>query len=141
MDLQLVLVNFQPSSQADSELHFAALRGDLRNLEQLLSRPRDPNCVIESDGEIQTPLRLACREGHAEVVSLLLEAMANVSMEFGPFGMEETALGTSCERHDARITRMLLGARANPNAVHYSIRHGSFEHPLVMASCTIVEAG
>ena len=92
--------------------------------------------MTESDGEIseiQTPLGMACREGHAEVVSLLLEAMADVSMEFGPDGMEETPLGVSVERHDVRITQMLLHARAEANAVHYSTGHGCFQFPVVLA--------
>ena len=133
MDLQLLLANFQPS---DHQLQFAAFRGCYRTTEQLLSRPLDPNCVTESDGEIseiQTPLGMACREGHAEVVSLLLEAMADVSMEFGPDGMEETPLGVSVERHDVRITQMLLHARAEANAVHYSTGHGCFQFPVVLA--------
>lgn len=67
----------------------AARNNDASALEVLLKQPRSPN-VLDSCGE--TALRHAARQGHVEVLRLLLEAGAQIDASKGA---ELTAL------HDA----------------------------------------
>ncbi|CAE7668615.1 unnamed protein product [Symbiodinium sp. CCMP2592] len=137
IDITALLLPFQRSSEAeDRELIQAAAHGDLATTERLLNRPLDPNCVSvnEDDGEFHTPLGEACQEGHMEVVSMLVEANANVNGECGMYGQETTPLGLACERGALHMVELLLSHGAETGLCHYSVGHGSFQHPLVMAA-------
>ena len=67
-----------------------------------------------------TPLYVACRNGFASIVSLLLSANANMNMTTtdgdGPFGQpEETPLYAACLRGHAAVVSLLLEKRADVN--------------------------
>gem|GEM_PF-1314161 len=57
-----------------TQLHIAALWGDVEIVEVLLKRGADPN-VKDDNG--QTPLHIAAQEGHVDVVRVLLERGAD----------------------------------------------------------------
>ncbi|CAE7347037.1 kidins220b [Symbiodinium sp. CCMP2592] len=72
--LQLVLLEFLPTTESEvQELLSAAANSDHAKLEALLQRPQDPDLGAEP------PLLASCRDGHLEVVRLLLEAEADVN--------------------------------------------------------------
>lgn len=86
----LVLLDFcPPDLEDDEQIMLAARNNDALALEVLLKQPRSPN-VLDSCGE--TALRHAARQGHVEVLRLLLEAGAQIDASKGA---ELTAL------HDA----------------------------------------
>ncbi|CAE7470449.1 Ank2, partial [Symbiodinium sp. KB8] len=67
--LELVLLEFLPTAESEvQELLSAAANSHLAKLEALLQRPQDPDLGDEP------PLLASCRDGHLEVVRLLLEA-------------------------------------------------------------------
>eukprot|EP00439_Symbiodinium_sp_Y106_P040225 s702_g4.t3 len=72
--LQLVLLEFLPTTESEvQELLSAAANSNHAKLEALLQRPQDPDLGAEP------PLLASCRDGHLEVVRLLLEAEADVN--------------------------------------------------------------
>ncbi len=58
-----------------NDLFLAASEGDTKKLFKLLKEKHSPNCINE-DG--QSPLHLACQNGHLEVVRLLLKMGADI---------------------------------------------------------------
>ena len=82
-------------------------RGDLAEVQAELARGVSPDGYLAYDGT--TPLLVAARQGHAEVVALLLEARADVSArgEDGGGALCCAAVGGQLE-----VVRALLTARA-----------------------------
>ena len=72
--VQLTLLQFcEAEVEEDRKLISASRHNDLVALEDLLSRPRNPN-VADTDG--RSPLHYGAQNGHVEVMRLLLEAGA-----------------------------------------------------------------
>ena len=140
MDVQLVLLPFVHTQAEDRALLDAARDGDLLMTEEMLRRPVNPSVVIDNIDECHTPLGMACQAGHQEVVGMLLQASADVDGEFGVYGQESTPLGTAIENGALLIAHTLLACGANPGQPHFWLGTGSFEFPLVIASCIMRKA-
>ncbi|CAE7668642.1 unnamed protein product [Symbiodinium sp. CCMP2592] len=139
-DLQLVMVPWKESSQADIvALVDASRHGNVTRLVELLRAPLNPNChymtEIYEEIVMVTPLRMALLEGHQEVVSvvsLLLEAQADPNLEFGAVGMETTALCLAAQLGNHFIVEMLLNHNADAAQPGYT--DNRFESPIALAS-------
>lgn len=64
------------------------------------------------DNDKQTALMIACKEGHFEIVKLLLEKEANVNHQSN-YGW--TALMLACEKGNIKIVKLLLEKKAQIN--------------------------
>eukprot|EP00439_Symbiodinium_sp_Y106_P080400 s49_g19.t1 len=144
MDLQLVLLTFSSTSQAQThELTAALTTASAVEVESLLEARHDPNLadshgmtplaaashgghveaarlLLEAEADVNistndiTPLICACRRGYAEVVQVLLAARADTNFA----GERGTALSLACGQGNVAVARMLLEAGANKNAMN-----------------------
>ena len=74
LDLQLVLLDFRPSSDDQIKRLLSAARlNNTAIMEHLLHRPQDPDAEFGGS----SALHFACSQGHMEAVQLLLEASAD----------------------------------------------------------------
>jgi ankyrin repeat protein len=96
--------------RAYTQLHFAAQRGDLDAVVELLARGKNPNHFDEGGC---TPLHYAAEDGHIEVVKSLLAAGANVNAH------DEGVIGNTAIAHIAgncslEMAQLLVNAGADP---------------------------
>jgi ankyrin repeat protein len=93
----------------------AARVGRLGNLKLLLERGANANAKDYID---EAPLGVAARYGHAECVSMLLEAGADIDAWHDPKknAVGESALCSAVRKRFADVVNVLLAAGANPNA-------------------------
>jgi len=77
-----------------------------KTTDELLQRGADPNAA-DSDGV--TPLQIAAKYGHPEVVKLLLAANAKVN---APITCEDTPLRYASANGHAEVVKLLLAANA-----------------------------
>jgi hypothetical protein len=97
-----------PSATVD--IWFAAREGDLGEVQRLVGHDQGLLTAQPYGGWGPTPLTLASKEGHVEVVRWLLDQGAALdSQTYGG-----TALYTACERRHTPVVRMLLERGANP---------------------------
>ncbi|CAE7464092.1 Asb3 [Symbiodinium natans] len=120
VELTLICQSYAETTQQQIEaLVAAAARGLLFQVEELLSRPQDPNLSCANNSDFTTPLGMAVRSGHVGMVRLLLEAHADPSQGFGEQEesgwLHETPLSTAVSRNDLEIVQALLTARADAN--------------------------
>ena len=116
LDLQLVLLSFLPASKIQiDELSAASEDGEASAVERILRRPQDPDLVnLNSMYELyDTPLVAAAGNGHAQVVRLLLEAMADKDKK-GNY--DETPLTAATRQGCEEVARLLLDSGADINA-------------------------
>ena len=108
-DVQLVLLDYCPTSKRDiAELYDAAECGNVPKVEIALQRPQDPS--LTTSPTAPSPLQRASRNGHVDVVRLLLEARADME-RFHCYG--STALGNAAAFGKMGAVCMLLQAGAN----------------------------
>ena len=128
MDLQLVLLHFSSATAEEvSELQVAVKHNFVSKVEEVLSRPQDPDLTGGSNGE--TPLYTASERGHAEIVQLLLEAGASKDEICGRWTRLTPLAVASREGHMA-IVQMLLAAGSNEE----NARRDREASPLYLAS-------
>ncbi|CAE7475691.1 mask [Symbiodinium necroappetens] len=119
-EFQLVVLPFaRPEEPQEVKLADAIQSGDSDTVEQLLQLPRNPDDVLSS---LQaTPVVLACCFGHAEIVSLLLEAGACCQLPCHGYDCYDamqldvvatTPLGAACAAGHLRTVEVLLKAGA-----------------------------
>ncbi|MCR5256668.1 MAG: ankyrin repeat domain-containing protein [Desulfovibrio sp.] len=83
------------------------------NDEELLKAALDAGCYPDPDGRRYIrSLMVACRDGHANLARMLLDAGAELNLTDD----ERTALMFSASRGDAELVRMLLERGADPLA-------------------------
>jgi ankyrin repeat protein len=89
-------------------IHKAAKAGDVKRATFLLESGCDPMATTKDSYKMQ-PLHLAARNGHAEVVSVLLkQKTVNINTKDGKFG--KTALIWACEKYAYQnAIKLLLG--------------------------------
>ena len=118
-ELQLVVMSYvAPTESQEAKLGDAVQRGDVEEVEQLLQLPRSPDPVLSGRHDRLTPMFLACRFGHAEIVSLLLEARASCEQPCKGYVLDfldtfaTSPLGAACAEGHVEIVRLLLQAGA-----------------------------
>ncbi|CAH8578464.1 unnamed protein product [Heterobilharzia americana] len=104
-----LLQKLRPNSKGESQLHRAAIRGDLSQAEELLSAGLSPD-VRDHAG--WTPLHEAALRGHCEVAKALIKAGATVDIPGGPD--LETPLHEAIQNGQATFCQLLLDHGANP---------------------------
>ncbi len=96
----------------------AAEKGDVARVNECLTNGADPNVRGEHG---VTPLILAAREGHADVVASLLEAGADVNARSDPgYGGDQTPLRCAIVRGHGGIARRLIQAGADVRPTYAS---------------------
>ncbi|CAE7223467.1 ANK1 [Symbiodinium natans] len=108
-DVQLVLL---PYTSIDSEGLIQAVRqGNLKQVEEMLQRPQDPNLDRRVHGVHDlTPLQVASGNGSLGLVRLLLEAEASVDQR----GLQgATSLQVAFENGHLKVVHLLLEAQAH----------------------------
>jgi hypothetical protein len=91
-----------------TQLHIAAVWGDVEIVELLLKRGADPN-VKDDNG--QTPLHIAALWGHVDVVRVLLEHRADPNAKDND---GKTPLHYAAEKGHVDVVRVLLERGADP---------------------------
>ncbi|DBA01394.1 TPA: hypothetical protein N0F65_007291 [Lagenidium giganteum] len=107
-------------------IHYAALRGCVRVIEELIKYGADINSVCTDK---MTPLCIAAREGHYDCVKVLLDHGAKVDMGNK---LKKTPLMFAVKNGNTRIAALLINHGANVNAydtsdntvVHYAAAYG-----------------
>jgi len=79
----------------------------------LLAHGAEPNAL---DGQLQSPLHIAIMGALHEVVELLCEAKADLTLGCKPFGKDNTALHQATILRDATMIKLLTDHGADPNA-------------------------
>ena len=93
-----------------TDLHHAALRGDIDEVRALLAQGADPNAFEEFGS---TPLHFAADDGHIEIVRLLLEAGADVNFHLES-KIGNTPLGEAAGHCSREMAGLLLQFGADP---------------------------
>jgi ankyrin repeat protein len=95
-------------------LHYAAEKGNLAEVKQLIEQGADVN----AKGRLgHTPLHMACMEGHLEVVEFLIAKGADVNAKSAQSSSSgETPLHFAAEWGHLEITQLLVAKGANVNA-------------------------
>ena len=107
-------------------LHHASERGNLQMVKSLLNAGAKIDETIDYRSR-STPLMLAAREGHQDIVGHLITCGANVDKK----GLnDQTALHYASERGNLEIVKSLLNAGAKIDEVDYSNR----STPLMLAA-------
>jgi cytohesin len=104
------------STRQDESLHDACANGDLHKVQEILQKDSDiPNRLDQRIGLLsETPLHVAARKGHADILQLLLNHGASVNAE-DDFGNTPLPRATSGGHDD--IVQLLLNNGADVNAV------------------------
>jgi ankyrin repeat protein len=111
-NFQLIIHLRDYQMRKTSELNdlFCACRdGDLKRATELLSQSNqmlNESCVISTDPVKKTPLKIACENGHTEIVKLLLE---QPDLDINAFnGNSITAIYLACKNGHTEIVNLLL---------------------------------
>ena len=115
LSMQLIVVEYVDDETEKLLLLRAATRGDFAQAERALMAPINPN-VVDVDG--MTPLVLAVKHGHVDMVRLVSDSMADVNMPAGPAG--ETPLHLAERFRQTAALLVLVDARADVNAISAS---------------------
>merc|ERR1712032_994637 len=107
------LEGLSPRSANGVKLINAAYSGDKDTVVSLVSQKVDPDIRLAVKGN-NTPLNLACRGGHIEIIKLLFENMAdpNARNDFA-----ETSLMCAANRARGNVCRLLLEKGADVHAL------------------------
>lgn len=126
--VQLILLPFVEATpeQIDNFLE-AARQGESSEVERHLLLPHDPD-LIPQRRRARALYQASC-DGHAGVVSLLLEAGANKDAPYHHFGNSRTPLLAACEKGHEEVVRLLLDRGADHEAACWD-----FGTPLTAAS-------
>ena len=103
-------------------LYLACESGNIESVKRYASQ-FDINGFVSIGHDYSTPLIVACRYGHVEVVKLLIELGAYVNWKT-PYC--NTALHTACMNNQEEIVQILLkchNINVNYNGMHYTCLH------------------
>ncbi len=103
------IIEIRKQKAEESALAEAALKGDIKSMQQLIDQGVDVNCVTKNH---HTPLTNAAREGHAEAARLLLRHGAKVDQPKHP-GWDYTPL---CLAKTVAVAEVLKEHGANVHA-------------------------
>lgn len=100
---------FNQQLDLNNALFFACKSGDVTAVQDLLARGAEPN----KSGACLKPIHAAAEGGHARIVSILLDAGANIDLRDDYD--KATALHYACWRGRVDVVRLLLDLGANFN--------------------------
>lgn len=103
------VVNTRDRTTGEAALHITVKRGDVPYTTFLLQKGADANI---RDGKGNTPMIVAVRSGHGELVPLLMLGRANPNLANGA---GETPLILAVQMRDIAAVRELLNAKADPD--------------------------
>lgn len=106
----------------DAALAQAAYDGHIATVRRALAHGTDPDALLRND----TALWWAAQEGHAEIVSVLLDAGANIHFAHPDVGF--TPLYQAVSGGHRVATEVLLQRGADVNRSYPAIREGSVLH-------------
>ena len=138
-EFQLVVTSYvAPDQLHEAELGRAIQSGAIGEVERLLQLPRCPDLTMLNERHNGlTPMFLACRFGHSEIVSLLLEAGASCEQPCKGYEVEiwdivaTTPLGAACAEGHVEAVRLLLQAGAplySACGVEHDRKSGPVDH-------------
>lgn len=107
-------------AKEDNSLFEAVEKGDLAQLELLISKGADVNL---KDPNGLTPLHIAAKEGHVDIAAFLIKNRAEVNARAGEYGL--TPLHWAAWKGHKRVVEMLIDAGAQVN-VHTAAGHTPF---------------
>ncbi|CAE7253428.1 mask, partial [Symbiodinium pilosum] len=113
MDLQFVLLPFAEISREREEvdqLIVACQNGNASEVEEILKRPQWPDYISGSHRD--TPMTAASGRGFPEIVSLLLEAAADINKNCAIY-RKDTPLGAATSNGQLEVVQLLLEKGAN----------------------------
>ena len=123
------------AAERQEQLRSAAWRGDAAAVEALLrAGGADANAAADAQADWR-PLHVAAREGHLNVVKLLLQHGADVNAAAAPDLTTALHCAVENSHHAAEVARLLLDAGADVNAatmwggtaLHYTSEWGRLE--------------
>jgi ankyrin repeat protein len=123
----------EPIEDKNKRLIHACGVGDVDAVAKLINDGADVDCVSQDENKVlYTPLGKASREGHSEVVSLLLEERADVNLRDD---VGETALHCAISNSHLHTAHILMRHGANLDmqnkngrtALHYACLRGDLE--------------
>ncbi|KAF6828325.1 ankyrin repeat protein [Colletotrichum plurivorum] len=104
----------KPKAEVRGTALYYACQNNLPRLSQRLIQAMPEKLDRHAEGEYGYgyPLQAAAREGHLEIVRLLLDSKANVNNVDGAYG---TALQAACRWHQKDVVELLLSHKADSN--------------------------
>ena len=102
------------TKDGDTALHFATFKGHAEVVRLLLAAGADKD-VLTTDESSFTPLLIACKLAHLDVVQCLLEARADIDKASSSTGI--TPLLTACQKSHLEVVDLLLAAKADTEKV------------------------
>ncbi|XP_062915590.1 LOW QUALITY PROTEIN: ankyrin repeat domain-containing protein 26-like [Mobula hypostoma] len=132
-----IRVGYELKEEDLGKLHKAAYAGDLNRLRQLIKK-KDVN---QLDKQNRAPLHLACANGHADVVALLVENKSNLNICDNE-NRSPLMKAVQCEQE--RCVVILLSHDADPNLVDingYTALHLAVLIPNITLATHLLEYG
>ncbi|KAF6835360.1 ankryin repeat protein [Colletotrichum musicola] len=104
----------KPKAEVRGTALYYSCQNNLPRLSQRLIQATPEELDMHADGEYGYgyPLQAAAREGHLEIVRLLLDSKANINNVGGAYG---TALQAACRWHQKDVVELMLSRKGNPN--------------------------
>ena len=121
-DVQLVVLPVSDASVEDARTFLcAAMWGWQWKVEEMVRACHDPNLAADFAGELLTPIQAASKEGHREMVSLLLEAGAQ---DVSDTGKQVALAAASMAGHNEVVGLLLEAGGARDWALESASRAG-----------------
>eukprot|EP00439_Symbiodinium_sp_Y106_P075155 s20_g14.t2 len=121
-DVQLVVLPVSNASPEDARTFLcAAMWGWEWKVEEMVRACHDPNLAADFAGELLTPIQAASKEGHREMVSLLLEAGAQ---DVSDAGNQVALAAASMAGHSDVVTLLLEAGGDRGRALEFASRAG-----------------
>ena len=108
------MVRLLLAAGAELTIDVAAAMGDAEEVERILDS--DPDALLALGDEAGRPMGQAARQGHTNVIRVLLAHGVDPNLREGRDAPQGKALWHAAQRGDGEMARLLLEAGADPNA-------------------------